>query len=213
MFKLISKKIKEKMLKLINKNKDVQLNSDNVVNIQEEQKQLNLGELKELKQCLSFIDKTRENINELSDNQLKQKIVIIDRYINKYRNEYYVKYAEIRQCVRELNGLKSDIQLKMVYGEEKKTLNTVEVNELAECLNFIDNVTVNMRSFDNNQIQKNIKLVDKYISMYNNYYHMNYSIIRKTIRNLNKIKSDMLIKMYYENEFESEEEKVFLKCC
>ena len=215
MFKLISTKIKEKILKLRNKNKDVQLefNNGDLVNNKKIQNSLNLGELKELKECLDFINSTREIIHELNDNQLEKSIILVDRYINKYRNEYYTNYSEIRDCVRKLTNLKSDIQLKMWYGEEKKMLNTQEIDELTECLNFIDNININMYTFDNNQIQKNISLVNKYINKYNNNYYMNYTIIRKTIRKLTNLKSNMQIKMFYENEFESEQEKVFLKCC
>lgn len=211
MFKLISTKIKEKILKLRDR-KNV-ISDTNLVNNQEKPEKLNLGELKEFNECLNLIGNMRENMNKFDNSQLEKCINLIDRHINKYRNEYYIRHAEIRDCVRKLKNLKSDMQIKMVYGEEKKLLNTQEINELTECLNFIDIININMCTFDNNQIQKNINLVDKYINKYNNYYYMNYTLIRKTIRKLNNLKSDMQIKMFYENEFESEQEKVFLKCC
>lgn len=208
MFKSIIKKMKEKILKLKNEKDNIQLPTDNK---EKEQKKLNLGEIKELNECLNLINRMKDNINELKDNQLEQSINLINLYLNKYRNEYYLEFEQVRDCIIKLQNLKSDIELKMIYGEEKVLLNVQEIEEITECLNFIDNVTINMYTFDNIQLQKNIDLIDCYLNKYRDNYYTNYTLIRKTIRKLNNVKSDMLIKIYYENE--SEEEKVYLKCC
>lgn len=213
MFRSITNKIKEKLLKLIkgkNTNTDIELLFDNA-NLVNEQEVITEEVRKELAESLSFIGDIAINMHGFDLSQSKKAIKLINKYIDKYRSEDYVKYAEVRECTRKLNEAKSNIELKMYYGEEKTELNSAEKQDLREGLECVEIFKKNINTLDNCKLEKVINIADCQIKKYSEYKYVKYDETRKAIRKLNSLKSDILIKMTYENE--DEQEKRYLKCC
>ena len=186
---------------------ELSFDNTNLVDIQEEE--ITEEIIKELDECLNFINDVTVNMKEFYPFQAKKTIKLINKYINKFNKDDYAKYAEVREANRKLVSLKSNIELKLIYGEEKTCLNESEMQDLNEGMASVEVVKKNIDVLNNDKLEKVVDMTDSYIQKFSDYNYVKYDETRKCIRRLQSLKSDVLIKMYYEND---EEEKVYLKC-
>lgn len=211
MFRTIVIKIKEKFAKLKkekNTNDSIELLFDNtdMLNIKEE---IPVELKKEINECLNFVSNISLNIHEFDLEKTEKVIKLIDKYLNKYRNEKYSKYIEVRKFSRKLDKLKSDMLIKMWYGEEKTELNIEEKTELNKIIARVEKFRKDMNMFGNSRLQEYINIIDNYLAKYrSDYYVKYYKELAFYREQLNSVKSDIITKMF-DNE---EQEKVYLKC-
>lgn len=213
MLKSITTKIKEKFLKLRkgkNTNNDIELVFDNtdLANVQEEKITEKIKN--ELNECLIFINDITTNMDKIYPHQYKKFIELINVYINKFASDNYIKYTEVRRCITKLKSLKSQFESIKCYGKEKTELDYEEKQDLNTGLEAVETFRRNINVLDNNKLEKVIDITDSHIKKFSDYNYVKFDETRKCIRKLQVLKSDILTKLYYENE--CEEEKVYSKC-